>query len=465
MKPGIIAVAGDKEDIKIAVRWARDNKKAIAIRTGGHQYSGASSTGPGNMLLDVSTTFRNPEDRCHWEEGPKSFVRTSVSYNLGEFNDYLGSLNCFVPHGQCEFVHLGGHVQTGGYGQLGRSFGLLGDHVVSLEIIDHAGEEQEIKKDQHPDLFFAWLGGSPGNMGILTHFTIEVHRDKDYMGSMGLRAVHFYSKAKITELVGYLAEMNDNPDFPRNYDLCISVLSGGAQIHSYMKGLEAELEKMLEHPPPEAEVPPETDMPSTPGSSTPFRMIVVYAQWVPFSKDDKPDMGWFKQFSNPFFHAVEKPMSKLTAEWIFHSRREFNHPYVKRTYVTKSTNLSTNGWIGWVVDRMNSLMHWNNGQWLSAQLQCFGGKNSQLTRNAGNGTAYSWRDLSMCMTIDNFHESGKKAKAKAEHGKTTTTKGAIGPDGLFSKQDMRVLGEAYERIRKARTAADPEGILTPNALP
>lgn len=30
-----------------------------------------------------------------------------------------------------------------------------------------------------------------------------------------------------------------------------------------------------------------------------------------------------------------------------------------------------------------------NGQWLSAQLQCFGGKNSRFSTNAENGTSYS----------------------------------------------------------------------------
>ncbi|KAH6911210.1 hypothetical protein BKA70DRAFT_1220246 [Coprinopsis sp. MPI-PUGE-AT-0042] len=473
MKPGLIVVADNIGDIKATVVHANLHKKAIAIRTGGHQYCGASSTGQDNILLDVSTTFRNPEDRSHWPPvGPPTSVRTSVSYNLGEFNEYLGSLNCFVPHGQCEFVYLGGHVQTGGYGQLGRSFGLLGDHVTSLEIIDNAANERTITKAEHPDLFFAWLGGSPGNMGILTHFTIEVHRDQDYVGSMGLRAVHVYSEEKLTELVGYLAEMNDDPDFPRNYDLCITVINVSWTVPSYFKGLEDELEDAFH------DMFPETDRDAPHSWPT---AIIVYAQWVPFSKDDQPDMLWFKKFFSLLYHKVEtKFMSQLTAQWIFGRHREFDEPYVKRTYVTKATNLLTNGWVKWAVDRMGSLLHFGNGQSLSAQLQCFGGKNSQLTRNAGNGTAYSWRDLSMCMTIDNFYEEEKKAEAEA--WQTVNDKGAIGPNGFFSKEDMRFLWgswgsfdlnatwnayydqETYERIQKARQHADPDGIFTPNTF-
>jgi FAD/FMN-containing dehydrogenase len=58
----------------------------------------------------------------------------------------MGKNHVFVPHGQCVNVHLGGHVQTGGYGQLGRSFGLFGDHVISIEIVDNNGNIKEVTR-------------------------------------------------------------------------------------------------------------------------------------------------------------------------------------------------------------------------------------------------------------------------------------------------------------------------------
>lgn len=45
MNPALIVQATNKEDIKATLRYAKDKKIAVAIRTGGHQYSGASSTG------------------------------------------------------------------------------------------------------------------------------------------------------------------------------------------------------------------------------------------------------------------------------------------------------------------------------------------------------------------------------------------------------------------------------------
>src|ERR1700722_3751791 len=159
MNPQLIIQPQNKNDIALALKYAKSQKIAVAIRTGGHQYSGASSTVAPNIQLDLGKTFRGADDRRFFEADGKAFVHTSVSWSLGEFSEFLKSHQIFVPHGQCINVHLGGHVQTGGYGQLGRSFGLLGDHVVSLEVVDHEGNSKEVTRDSDKDLFYAILGG------------------------------------------------------------------------------------------------------------------------------------------------------------------------------------------------------------------------------------------------------------------------------------------------------------------
>ncbi|KAJ7192804.1 hypothetical protein GGX14DRAFT_593844 [Mycena pura] len=472
MNPGLIVQPQNKDDIKRAIAYAKSHKKAIAIRTGGHQYSGASSTGRHNILLDLKTTFQAPEDLVYFERGSRSFasVRASVSHSVGAFNAFLGEHHSFVPHGQCTQVYLGGHVQTGGYGQLARSFGLFGDHVLALEIIDHDGREREITRASDPELFFAWLGGSPGNLGVLTHFLIEVHRDADYVGSIGMRAVHLYDTAKLRKLLGYLAEMSDDENFPRNYDLCIGVLSSSFDVPD---GLDSKMRD--EH----GEIFGHNGFPDWPS------IIMVYIQFVPFSRDDKPDMGFFEKFrTGCLVHSPleEMPMSELTAQWIFRNTREFDLPYVKRTYSTKSTTLVKDGWVDWVVGRIDEIVGVvDNGQWLSAQLQCFGGKNSMVTRKAGNGTSYSWRDTTLCMIVDNFHKPEKKAEAEA--WEATNDKEAVGAHGIFSREDRRVLWGSYgdfdldavwhtyfedrskyERLMRTRRRADPHGTFTPNTF-
>lgn len=105
MKPGLIVQPKGKEDIRRTIVYAKEHKKSIAIRTGGHQYSGASSTGASNIQLDLRSTFRAPDDLAYFEKGEKSYVHASVSWALREFSGFLGKHNVFVPHGQCAEVN------------------------------------------------------------------------------------------------------------------------------------------------------------------------------------------------------------------------------------------------------------------------------------------------------------------------------------------------------------------------
>ena len=66
---------------------------------------------------------------------PLNLLRAGISFALLEMNEMLMSMNMFLPGGQCSHVHLGGHVQTGGYGMITRSHGLLSDYVEGFEIV------------------------------------------------------------------------------------------------------------------------------------------------------------------------------------------------------------------------------------------------------------------------------------------------------------------------------------------
>lgn len=476
MNPGLIVQPRDKNDIALVLRYAKDQGIAVAIRTGGHQYSGASSTGAPNIQLDLNTTFKTPDDRAIFEKDGRTFVRTSVSWSLGDFNAYLTSNHVFVPHGQCIHVHLGGHVQTGGYGQLGRSFGLLGDYVLSLEIVDHEGNFREITKASDPELFYAFLGGSPGNLGVLTHFTIEVNRDSNYQGSRGMKVLYLYNPKILKRLLDILVKMSDDENFPRNYDLCVSVLSSSFKLSDLWHKPDLDQKMREEHP----EVYGEDGQPFWP------RSIVLYAQWVPLSPTDVPDLSWFDQFRHDAFlvdGGQPQPMSELTGKWIFRNIREFKHPYNKRTYTTNSHTLGASGWATWVTQRIDALVRPDdNGCWLSAQLQCFGGKHSKFATNADNGTSYSWRDSTIVCTLDCFYDAEEPAaKARADDWQRGNDEEGIGPSGIFSQQDRRVLWgsygnydldavwnyyyedrQKYERLQRTRGRADPDGVFTPN---
>jgi hypothetical protein len=487
MHPALIVQPKNDQDVITAIKYAKENKIAVAVKSGGHQYSGASSTSGANILIDMKPTYKNVgRDLMVLDQSTeKALVYCSVSFSLGEFNGFLKKNGLFIPHGQCINVHIGGHAQTGGYGQLGRSFGLLGDHVREIRLVDHNAELKIINASSDPDLFNAILGGSPGNFGIITHYTLEVHRDADYNfksvggeGPRGLRVVWWYNKATVKALLAKVAEMADNPEFPRNYDLCFSVLSSDFSITNLVPEMDGVMKR--DHP----EIYGLDGMAHWPAS------IIMYAQWVPFSKDDKHDPKWFAALNDCGHRRLltqdfDQPMSAMTGEWIFKQPREFDHPYEKRTYMTNSTNLSTSGWIDAVASQLDKVVAkditsdlWRNC-WLSAQIQCFGGDHSKFRTNASNGTSYSWRDSTVCQTIDCFHESLSKRTADAWQAEND--KLFVGPNSCFSKQDKRVLwgsyGEfdlhkvrsayydneaKYRHLQQVRAKADPDGTFTAN---
>lgn len=502
MFPGLIAFPQNDDDIQKAVKYAKDNGYPISVMSGGHQYSGACSTHGKGIQLNLKLTYKGPQDLVMLPQLPapnsnKPLVYVSVSQSLGEFNQFLQDRQLFVPHGQCTDVRLGGHAQTGGYGQLGRSFGLLGDHIWGIRMINHDGKIQEVTKASNAELFYAILGGSPGNFGVITHYTIEAHRDADHdfpeIGPRphGFKGVWLYRDTVLKLLLNEVAAMADDPAFPQNFDLCVSVVSSSFTMLKLIPELKDNMAEILQRIAEAVGVNGDTKFPAC---------IVLYAQWVPMNAEDKYTDKvdeWFQRFRNldSFFkywciHAAEpiEPMSKMTSEWLFAAPREFDHPYEKRCYMTNSTTLVQDKWVDQVADQIHqvltpSLSHlalWKNC-FLSVQIQCFGGKYSQFYANRNNGTSYSWRNSTVCQVLDCFYKDGEEGKALAKGWQAENDKLMCGENSRFSKQDKRVLWASYgdwdmdkswpfyyecqakyERIGRQRGLADPRGTFTPN---
>lgn len=109
MHPALIVQPASDEDVIAAVRYAKENKIAVAVKSGGHQYSGASSTSGANILIDMKPTYKDIGNdlKVLDQTTDKSFVYCSVSISLGELNGFLKMNSLFIPYGQCESVTLG----------------------------------------------------------------------------------------------------------------------------------------------------------------------------------------------------------------------------------------------------------------------------------------------------------------------------------------------------------------------
>lgn len=519
MKPRLIVQPKQDSDVKAAIKWARDNSVSIAVKSGGHQYSGASSTTGNNIQIDLSHTYKDLMVRDSDKiPADRALVYVGVSILLKDFNAYLRHNGLFVPTGQCAYVGVGGHGQTGGYGQLGRSFGLFGDHIRSIRLIDHNGESRDVEEGTDKELFYAILGGSPGNFGIITHYLVEVFRADKYVGTVagpngfkgphGIKGLWVYSPKVLKKLLTAIAAMGEKGDTPRNYDLCVSVLSTDFPITQLFPTLNDA--STWEHIQNKIKGALADEFLEWLNGRFPA-VIVLYAQWCPITPQDRYDKtveAWFDQFreldglfenETLVINELEEDMSKMTGEWLFKNEREFDLPYVKRTYATNSTTLVKDNWPEQITKRIDliynpdQLLKGKPGEKdyevflkckLSVQIQCFGGKHSQFYLNGQKGsTAYSWRDSTVVQTTDIFHDDDAEAKAYAVAWQQKNDAILIGPSGCFSEQDRRLLWgsygdwdlgkeevwrcyfdseEQYQRIGVARGKADPHGTFTAN---
>lgn len=491
LQPGAILQPSETEDIQVLVKNAKDQGIAVAIRTGGHQYCGASSTTPGNVQLDLSNTFKQ-DGRDRNISGPdadgKKYLNVSVSWSLDETISYLKTNGVFMPTGQCITVYLGGHMQSGGYGMLARSFGLLGDYIRELTVVDYGGEVQTASKESNPDLFYGLLGGSPGNFGVVTHAKIEVQQDVNHPNSQGLWMACHFTQARYKALLDLLVQKSEDASFPRGYDLTVNVYDAGVDLHSLWPGLEDELQRQFEDTKPNNGLDNEGKQLDL--TKYAFPVILVYAQWVniggdqpAFSSDLFTKIKSTVDFElrliwDNFTYELRHPfstlgMSEIASWWLFHKTREFALPYDKRTNTTNNL-VDTAGWSAWFAERIQAGLD-NNDLFICSQLQVYGGKASMFQTNAGNGTAYTFRDAVLGGTWDAFYANN--ALNVAQDWQATND---AGMQQYFSTADRRVLWGSYgdwtmstawpayydeatyNKLRGLRSKWDPNGTFTPN---
>jgi hypothetical protein len=222
-----------EEEIKKAIGLCRELEMAIAVRTGGHQYCGFSSTLPINMQIDLSVTF--PQ---HEYDAETNVLRCGVSQPLGDWAKKNHEQGIYLPMGVCAFVHLGGHVHTGGWGMVARSHGLLADRVLAFDIILASGEQERIvrpeegKTSQHnDDVYYAVLGGGKGgDFGIVTHLEFSPLRDRDYPNSACYTFVWEWSKEKMEGAVRKMAELSKlcaEGEIPSDYEFMLNIRGSG----------------------------------------------------------------------------------------------------------------------------------------------------------------------------------------------------------------------------------------------
>ena len=173
-RPMGLAYCASADDVALAIDFAQSHAVELSVRSGGHCYGGWS-TGPG-LVIDVS-----PMNQVDYVPAT-GIVSVGSGTRLIDLYAGLAPYNRAVPGGSCPSVGIAGLSLGGGFGVLGRKFGLTCDNLESAEVVLASGETVSCNSQQHSDLFWALRGGGGGSFGVVTSFGFLTHP----IGTLGL---------------------------------------------------------------------------------------------------------------------------------------------------------------------------------------------------------------------------------------------------------------------------------------
>jgi FAD/FMN-containing dehydrogenase len=192
--PALIVQPTGPADIGTAVDFARDHDLLIAVKCGGHSYAG-KSTCDGGMMIDLST-FRDVRIDL-----PNRSAFVTGGSLLGQLDHESMALGMVTTAGTVSHTGVGGLTTGGGFGRVGRRFGLALDNVKSVDVVSADGQLRHASADENPDLYWAVRGGG-GNFGVVTSFEFQLHpMERQVIGGSIV-----YPMAKVRDLLAVYAD-------------------------------------------------------------------------------------------------------------------------------------------------------------------------------------------------------------------------------------------------------------------
>lgn len=161
--PIAVAQCVNAADVAESVAYARRHALPFAIRAGGHSYADHSSTE--GLLIDVTGL-----DRIE-VTGEQAWIGAGA--RLGPLAEGLASYGRLLPTGTCPTVAVGGSALVGGFGLVGRAYGLTTDRVRAVRLVLADGRVRTADPDRHPELFWALRGAGAGNFGVVTDLVVD----------------------------------------------------------------------------------------------------------------------------------------------------------------------------------------------------------------------------------------------------------------------------------------------------
>jgi len=166
-RPALIVQPTGTADVRRAVSFASAHGLLLAVKCGGHSFSGMSTCDRG-MQIDLSNMRGVRVDPA----ARRAFVEGGTL--LGLIDHEAAAHGMVTPLGTVSHTGVGGLTTGGGFGRLARKYGLAVDNVMAVDVVTADGLVRHADRNENPDLYWGVRGGG-GNFGVVTNFEFQLH--------------------------------------------------------------------------------------------------------------------------------------------------------------------------------------------------------------------------------------------------------------------------------------------------
>jgi len=214
-RPALIVQPTGTADVRRAVSFASAHGLLLAVKCGGHSFSGMGTCEKG-MMIDLSGMRGVRVD----PKAKRAYVEGGTL--LGLIDHEAAAHGMVTPLGTVSHTGVGGLTTGGGFGRLARKYGLAVDNVMSVDVVTANGSVHHADKDENPDLYWGVRGGG-GNFGIVTNFEFQLHERGPKV--VGGRLVFPFAKAR--ELLRFYADFTPQAPDDLYLDFFMGAPPGG----------------------------------------------------------------------------------------------------------------------------------------------------------------------------------------------------------------------------------------------
>ncbi|WP_370415940.1 FAD-binding oxidoreductase [Streptomyces fradiae] len=165
--PALVARCTSPQDVRAALRHARENSLGVSVRGGGHATAGFASC-EGGIVVDTS-----PMKRVEIDTEART-GRFGAGLTWGELDAATQESGLAVTGGRVSDTGVAGLTLGSGSGWLERMYGPSAWNMLSAEVMTADGRILHADETENADLFWGLRGGG-GNFGVVTEFGFRLH--------------------------------------------------------------------------------------------------------------------------------------------------------------------------------------------------------------------------------------------------------------------------------------------------